>query len=129
MRETFVFLTGVCLAGCIGDLPGASCPEEGISFSEDVTYLVARDCARCHSKGEDGVRLRGEPEDYSEIRRYVVPYSAGRGKLLAWAAGDLGWHPASWPRASGAYACVATWINEGACERCEQLGDDVVGSN
>jgi len=119
MRWLLVFASSSWLGACIGDLAdGGGCPDQGVAFDPDVTYLVARDCSRCHSKGEYGVRLQGDTSDYSEIMRYVVPFAPETGDFLAWAAGDLGSHPNSWSRASGAHACVATWIEEGTCAVC-----------
>jgi hypothetical protein len=119
LDRLFAVATTMLLSSCIGDLPGASCPDLGVSFAEHVVPIIGRDCSSCHSKGEDGVRLRGEDGDYPEVMRYVVPWHRRSSTFLEWASGERGFHPATWPRGSEPLACAATWIDEGACDVCE----------
>lgn len=105
-------------------------PTSNVCYESHVLPLVRRDCSLCHENGEYYVRLRGDRDDYDEIRRYVDVRHPDRSLFLAYARGELD-HPIIWAKSSSPYRTIEAWIAEGASNKCGPAppdgGSDVVG--
>lgn len=97
-----------------GDLDADADGGGEISFSDDIVPLLRFDCARCHSMGQWGVRIRGDVSDYDVVMNYVnVDAPEEENGFLWWAAGG-GLHPISWPPSGTAYNLFLDWVEQGA---------------
>ncbi len=115
-----IAMAAAASAGACGAvLDPLPCADENLCYGEDIVPRLERDCARCHSQGQDGIRIIGAESDYAEIMRYVIAADAEQSELLDWAAGK-GKHPVNWSPGGFDYECAGHWIDEGAVRECAE---------